>query len=87
MGSHLYNLYAASSIPGWTGKIASERFHSIEDAEVRMREWALFGVDAYCNDPDTIWIADAEERPLKYWSWRSRSPCVVSQHRSGGDQI
>ena len=83
----MYFLHAASSTPGWTGKIASERFPTIEEAEAKMREWALFGVDAYCNDPDMIWIADAQERPLKHWSWRSGSPCKVSEQRSVGGQV
>ncbi len=70
----MYKLYAAASLPGWSGEIASETFPTIEEAETKMREWARFGVDAYCNDPDTIWITDADERPLKYWNWRSGAP-------------
>ena len=73
----MYKLYAATSMPGWTGQIAAEKFATIKEAEIKMREWALFGVDAYCNDPDSIWITDADEQPLKYWDWRSKSSCDV----------
>lgn len=77
----MYKLYAASSQPGWTGQIAAETFPTLAEAESKMREWALFGVDAYCNEPDRIWISDADEQPLKYWSWRVRAPCKVQSRK------
>lgn len=80
----MYKLYAASCLPGWSGQIASETFPTIEEAESKMREWARFGVDAYCNEPDSIWITDADEQPLKYWDWRSKSACEVGPETENG---
>ena len=69
----MYRLVAGSSAPEWSGEMASEAFDDLEAAHKRMREWALFGVDAYCNDPDLIWIADANGQPISFWDWRSRA--------------
>lgn len=68
----MFKLLAGSRMPGWTGQVAEETFETLNEAEDRMREWARFGVDGYCNDPDTIWVTDAEDHALKYWNWRTK---------------
>ena len=70
----MLHLLAASSQPGWSGGVGRAEFETLAEAESVMRDWARFGVDAYCNDPDTIWIADDEGRVLKVWDWRQKQP-------------
>ena len=69
----MYRLVAGSTAPEWSGETASETFESLDAARKCMRQWALFGVDAYCNNPDLLWITDESGEPVSYWDWRSRA--------------
>lgn len=70
----MFILAAGQSAPGWTGEIGREAFETLEDAEAQMRHWARFGVDAYCNEPDVLWITDQQDRILKVWDWSAQAP-------------
>lgn len=68
----MYTLVAEIRSPAWSGEIAREAFATIEDAEKKMTQWARFGVDSYCNEPDILRIFDEAETEVRRWSWRRR---------------
>lgn len=70
----MFILCADRSLPEWSGIVGGERFDTLAMAEAKMREWARFGVDGHCNDPDHLWIIDEDGRVLKVWDWRQRTP-------------
>lgn len=70
----MFVLLAARTSGQWNGGVGREEFDTLEAAEIQMQSWARFGVDAYCNEPDLLWITDADERILKVWDWKARAP-------------
>lgn len=83
----MFHLAAGRSMPGWSGEVGHATFATLAEAEAQMRKWARFGVDAYCNDPDTLWITDDDGQVLKVWDWRSRQPVLYEapDDRRDGD--
>ena len=73
----MYTLIAEAMSPAWSGEIARESFASIEEAETKMKQWARFGVDSYCNEADTLRIIDESEVELSRWNWRQRKPVAA----------
>ncbi len=69
----MFSLFAGIKSSVASEPVASEEFPDLDAAEARMRQWAQFGVDAYCNDPDAIWITDEKGKPVSFWDWRTRS--------------
>jgi hypothetical protein len=70
----MFILCADRSLPGWSGIVGREQFDTLAEAEAKMREWARFGVDGHCNDPDHLWITDDRGEVLMVWDWRRRTP-------------
>lgn len=68
----VFTLAAGRVQPGWSGEVARAEFSDLAEAEAQMRRWARFGVDAYCNDPDHLWIVNAGGEVVRVWDWRTR---------------
>lgn len=82
----MFILSADRSLPEWSGIVGRERFDTLAMAEAKMREWARFGVDGHCNDPDRLWISDEDGRVLRVWDWRRRASVAATPAPSESDQ-
>lgn len=57
----------------WQGEIARRNFNTQAEAEAEMGRWALFGIDATCNEADELVVLNSDANPVLRWNWRSRS--------------
>lgn len=80
----MFILYADRNLPEWSGIVGREAFRTLAEAEAKMHEWARFGVDGHCNDPDHLWITNENGSVLKVWDWRRRTAIepAVSEDRA-----
>lgn len=81
----MYQLVANVDSPDWMGEVARESFASIKEAEQTMAKWAKYGIDDYCNEPDTLHIVDAAGVEVRCWDWRlkrSLAPAAATSIQS-----
>lgn len=82
----MFILCADRTLPEWSGIVGRESFTTLAEAEAKMREWARYGVDGHCNDPDHLWITDDDGMVLKVWDWRRRAAVAAPKAEEGLDQ-
>lgn len=78
----MFTLLAFADRPHWQGEIARRSFDTQAEAALEMGRWALFGIDATCNEADELVVLDPDAQPVLRWNWGARcaelleTPCA-----------